>query len=155
MKTEGKYAPLESWLSKQKLESVPVTFEQIEKVIDAKLPKSASDHRAWWSNNPTNSVATYAWLNAGYKTAEVDMAGRKLVFRKVRGDAQLDASSRASDGFAEAPVSFAGKKRPTLEDVYGCMKGTITIAPGVDLTEPVAINFWAEFDAKWDEKLPR
>jgi antitoxin (DNA-binding transcriptional repressor) of toxin-antitoxin stability system len=39
------------------------------------------------------------------------------------------------------PVAEVSAKRPekkkTFADIYGCMRGTITIAPGVDLTEPV------------------
>ena len=34
-------------------------------------------------------------------------------------------------------------KKPRRHPIFGCMKGTITIAPGVDLTEP-ACPEWAE-----------
>ena len=40
-------------------------------------------HRPWWSHNPSNNTMTDAWLRAGYKTANVEMAGRKPTFRKV------------------------------------------------------------------------
>ena len=59
-----------------------MTFGEVECVIGAKLTPSASKRQAWWSNNPSNNPMTYAWLRAGYRTANVDMAGRKLVFRK-------------------------------------------------------------------------
>jgi hypothetical protein len=36
---------------------------------------------------------------------------------------------------AQSPTA----KKPTFEDVHGCMRGMITIAPGVDLTEPLDI----------------
>ena len=78
----SKYGPLETHLRRSGQTSVPMTFGEIEHVIGAKLPPSAFKHRPWWSNNPSNSVITHAWLGAGYKTAEVDMTGRKLVFRK-------------------------------------------------------------------------
>ena len=60
-----------------------MTFEDIEAVIGATLPPSARKHRAWWSNNSTNSPMTLAWRAGGYESASVDMAHGKLVFRKV------------------------------------------------------------------------
>jgi antitoxin (DNA-binding transcriptional repressor) of toxin-antitoxin stability system len=60
-----------------------MTFDDIEEVIGSRLPPRASTHRAWFSNNPTSNPMTRAWLAAGYKSADVDMAGRKLVFRKM------------------------------------------------------------------------
>ena len=60
-----------------------MTFDDIERVIGSKLPPRASTHRAWFSNNPTSNPMTRAWLAAGYKSADVDMAKRKLVFRKI------------------------------------------------------------------------
>ena len=60
-----------------------MTFDDIEEVIGSKLPPSASTHRAWFSNNPTSNPMTRAWLAAGYRSADVDMAKRKLVFRKI------------------------------------------------------------------------
>ena len=60
-----------------------MTFEDIEEVIGATLPPSARNHRAWWSNNSTNSPMTLAWRAGGYESASVDMAHGKLVFRKI------------------------------------------------------------------------
>lgn len=60
-----------------------MTFDDIEEVIGSKLPPRASTHRAWFSNNPTSNPMTRAWLAAGYRSADVDMAERKLVFRKI------------------------------------------------------------------------
>ena len=50
------------------------------------------------------------------------------------------------------------KKKVRFEDLYGCMKGTIKIMPGVDATAPVYTPAeWAEIEAardrKWDELL--
>ena len=63
-----------------------MTFEDIEEVIGATLPPSARKHRAWWSNNSTNSPMTLAWRAGGYESTSVDMANGKLVFRKVGPD---------------------------------------------------------------------
>ena len=77
----SQYEPLETHLRKSGRASVCMTFDEIKDVI-GELPPSAFRHRPWWSNNPSNNPMTHAWLRAGYRTANVDMEGRKLVFRK-------------------------------------------------------------------------
>ena len=42
-----------------------MNFDTIEQIVEAKLPPSACKYRAWWSSNPTNSVLTHTWLDAG------------------------------------------------------------------------------------------
>lgn len=125
----GKYQPLSQFLRAQATDEVPMTFEQIERVIGEKLPRSAIRHRAWWSNNPSNSVITWAWLEAGFRSEQVDMEGRKLVFRRVEGERTLP----------EARGGLASGRHPLI----GWMKGTLTVAPGVDLTNPA--------DPEWGE----
>lgn len=113
----SKYEPLGAFLQSRSAEEVPMTFAQIEKLVGAKLPPSAK-YRAWWSNNPTNSVMTKVWLEAGFRSGEVDLAARKLVFRRVR-----------KGGGART----VGKGKHPL---FGALKGLLRIAPGTDLTKP-------------------
>lgn len=135
----SKYAPLADYLKKQQRDRVPMTFAEIEKVTGVKLPPSATRHRPWWSNNPNNSVMTKIWLDAGFESEQVDMAGRKLVFKRVRGT----KSSKQS-----------GEEKP-FHPAYGAMKGLIHIAPGVDITQPADPDLADYLDAKyanWPEK---
>lgn len=125
MTKTSKYAPLESHLRDSKQEHVPMTFQQIERVIGAPLPPSAFRDRAMWSNNPANWVMTQYWLAAAYKTEQVDMKNGRLVFRRTAPAAPPADAARGS--FARS---------------FGALKGTVTIAPGVDLTDPI--------DADWD-----
>ena len=78
----SKYALLEAHLRKFGGRDVPMTFAEIEEVIGNRLPSSAFKHRPWWSNNRPTASSLHAWLRAGYVSAEVDMAGFRLVFRK-------------------------------------------------------------------------
>ena len=96
--------------------SVPISFDKIERIVGVKLPPSAFKYRAWWSNNPTNSVITHAWLDVGYKTANVDMAGRKLVFRK--------SSTKTSHG-REAPngADTSEATMPVISRLSRCAQG--------------------------------
>ena len=103
----GKYAGLGAHLRTQSSSEVPMTFSQIEAVTGTTLPPKAQYQRAWWSNNPDNNVMTKVWLDAGFETAQVDVAGRKLVFRRIH-------------------------RSPLL----GAMKGTFTVDPSWDLTKP-------------------
>jgi len=138
----GKYEPLGPFLRKQRTAEVPMTFREIEKITGAKLPPKAQHQRAWWSNNPDNNVMTKVWLEAGFESAQVDMEGRKLVFRRVA------QAPEAMPGFAEsAPKPYAtkdGKHRG-----WGALKGMIRIAPGVDLTEPSDPDLADYYDQKY------
>jgi hypothetical protein len=81
----GKYTPLENYLrglpATQK--EVALSFEQIERIINAKLPASAYEYQAWWANEKEgNHVNARAWANAGWKVESIDF-NRKLA-RLVR-----------------------------------------------------------------------
>jgi len=134
-----KYEPLEAFLTGKRWQEIPMAFEDIEQVIGASLPPAAFKHRAWWSNNPSNSVITYSWLKAGYKTERVDMASRKLVFRRTAsGPSEGGAPPRPTDD----PLP------PTSDGVIARLRralgGTVRVAEGVDLTDPVGEEWDAE-----------
>jgi hypothetical protein len=124
----SKYSALGKYLEQQHRDVVAMTFSDIEKITGAKLPAS-SRYRAWWSNNDFNSVLTKVWLSAGFKSEQVDMKGRKLVFRRVR-------KPKAAAG--------AGGDEP-FHPLYGYMKGLVRIMPGTDLTQPA--------DPEWADRL--
>jgi hypothetical protein len=127
----SKYGALADYLKCQPGQRIPMTFAEIEKITGAKLPASATKHRPWWSNNPNNSVMTKVWLDAGFESEQVDMASRKLVFRRVTpAKTQLKAASSGDEPFHPA---------------WGYMKGLVRIMPGTDLTEPA--------DPEWADRL--
>lgn len=103
-----------------------MSFEDIERIVGARLPQSAFNHRAWWSNNPTNSVMTKAWLAAGFRSEEVDMVGRKLVFSRHLPNASPGGATRVAPASTGSP----------LAGLFGGLKGTVHIEPGTDLTLP-------------------
>lgn len=127
----SKYERLGEFLRSQPAESVPLSFADIERITNAILPASAHKHRPWWSNNPTNSVMTQVWLDAGFESEQVDMAGRRLVFRRVR--------TPATDAAQPSVTSERMQEHP----LRGALKGMARIAPGVDLTAP-ADPTWAD-----------
>ena len=129
----SKYSPFGEFLRAQRGGRVPLTFKKIEEVIDGKLPASAR-YSAWWSNNPTNNVMTKIWLAAGFRSEQVDISGRRVVFRRVQN---ADAPPR--------PVLSETDEKP-FHPLFGAMKGLITVAPGVDLTEPADPQWGKVYD---------
>ena len=113
-----KYQSLNQHLRDVSAEAVSLSFADIEDLIGAKLPPSARKHAAWWSNNPTGHVNAQAWLDAGYRAESVDLPGEKLVFRRA------------------GPRPDSATRRTGRHPVFGAMRGTVKVAPGVDLTEP-------------------
>lgn len=124
----AKYDALGAFLMRQPRDRVPITFAEIEKIIGAKLPRSAREHRPWWGNSAVNHVNAKAWLDAGFESEQVDMAGRKLVFRRVRKP--------------KAPAALGDQP---FHPAYGFMKGLVRIMPGTDLTQPA--------DPEWADRL--
>lgn len=123
----SKYEPLAMYLKSQSFNAIPMTFEEVERVLGFALPPVAKSARAWWSNNPSNNVMTKVWTNAGFKSEQVDMEAERLIFRRV------DAAPSSSD---------SSKPRSTRSALFGCLKGSIQLAQGVDLTAPT--------EAEWD-----
>lgn len=122
----GKYQPLAAFLAQARGPEAPMTFAEIERVIGHPLPASKK-YPAWWSNNPSNNVMTRAWLAAGYQTERVDIAGQRLVFRRVTE--------------ASPPRALAGS---LLERIQARLGGTVTVSSGVDLSAPVSEIWDAE-----------
>lgn len=134
----SKYAGLGEYLKKQPANEIPVTFAEIERITGTRLPPKAQHHRAWWSNNASNNVMTRVWLAAGYQTERVDVAGRKLVFRRVRST--KTSSSGVSSTAPGSPAPGPSGHHP----LFGALKDLIHIAPGTDLTEPA--------DPQWGDR---
>ena len=80
----GKYTPLEHYLRglPASQQEVTLRFEQIERILKAKLPSSAYEDRRWWDHETEgNHVNARAWANAGWKVESLDVNGKwvKLV----------------------------------------------------------------------------
>jgi hypothetical protein len=77
----GKYIPLENYLRDLPADQKEVTlgFDQIEGILNNKLPSSAYEDRRWWDHETEgNHINKRAWSNAGWKIASLDV-NRKWV----------------------------------------------------------------------------
>jgi hypothetical protein len=80
----GKYTPLENYLRglPESQKEVMLRFEQIESILNDKLPSSAYEDQRWWQHKTEgNHVNLRAWANAGWKIESLDVNGKwvKLV----------------------------------------------------------------------------
>jgi hypothetical protein len=133
----GKYDKFGDFLSRTKLDVVHLRFEEIESIIGAKLPPSKV-YPAWWSNSPWNNVLTKVWLAAGFKSGRVDVANKTVDFIRQRQQTRGATSSDQS-------------RKPPRSALFGVLKGTSVVAPGVDLTAPVDDDWAHVYD---DDYVP-
>jgi len=146
----GKYDALGRHLSHQASDEVAMSFDEIEQVIGAKLPAKAQLQRAWWSNNPSNNVMTRAWLAAGFRSEQVDMSARKLVFKREH-ETKHRSDRTTISGFADPPRTFTPpREKVDQHPAFGALKGMITIEPGYDIaaSDP-------EIVAEWEDGIER
>jgi hypothetical protein len=121
----SKYEALAQFLNQLDRATHRVRLSEIESVLGFKLPKSAYEYEAWWSNNETGHSHAHAWLGAGWRTEAVDLTRRQVTFRRTGQFPLLEVPSQR-------------------RDPWGCMAGTVTILPDTDLTVPSGDTWNAE-----------
>jgi hypothetical protein len=90
-----KYEALKRHLERQfDLDRTFMSFAEIEGVLTFRLPVSARKYQAWWSNARQGHSHAAAWLDAGWRTADLDLVGETVCFVKDQ------AFSLAEDGGA-------------------------------------------------------
>ena len=82
MAARGRYQRLYSHLCSLPDREWRVSFTDIEAVLGFELPGSARIHRPWWSNQIDGHSQAIAWMAAGWETAQVDVRGETLLFRR-------------------------------------------------------------------------
>jgi hypothetical protein len=77
----GKYTPLENYLRglPESQREVNLPFEEIERILNDKLPSSAYEDRRWWDHaTEGNHVNARAWSNAGWKIESLDVNKKRV-----------------------------------------------------------------------------
>jgi len=129
MKPGIKYYPLYEYLRPQAQdEPISLTFDQIEAIIGAALPRSARVSRAWWANSATPQGQ--AWLDAGWLVDAVDLNEAWAVFRPERITYRITPRRRRSAGWSGEHVKalreFAGWSQQELADQLGMRQQTVS-----------------------------
>lgn len=81
----SKYDPLHRFLDDAPEPIVRMRFVEIERLLGEALPASARRYSAWWSNESPGGrhVQSRAWLDAGYRTRNVDLNAQSVEFVSV------------------------------------------------------------------------
>lgn len=82
----GRYSALADFLQSQpgRVDQIPLTFNQIEEIIDGDLPASARVHRAWWANDSVGHSHSQLWLDAGWRTTYINLSEQRITFSRIR-----------------------------------------------------------------------
>ena len=82
----SKYDRLRDYLNQNGQACITMTFAQIEAVLQDTLPPTAYRRVQWWANSGHNErdrhVQAKAWYCAGYDVQELNLADRKVTFRR-------------------------------------------------------------------------
>jgi hypothetical protein len=99
------------------------TFEEIEEILERRLPKSARLYPAWWSNGGHLSQ-TSPWINAGWRTSDLNLSGETIRFQRVKPRLGIGQS-------APAAAASPPEARPAARTKAGSPS-----APPTDEAEP-------------------
>jgi hypothetical protein len=140
-----KYASLRAFLAARSEPRIKMSFKDVAAAAKVKLPASAFRYPQWWQNDAEHHVQAKAWLEAGYKTENVDLGAQSVEFVRVEAPAR---------GVREMQKTYGQQPGPPykVHPAYGALKGTFTIDPNWDLTNPV---FDEEEMAEWEASLER
>jgi hypothetical protein len=102
VKSGSKYFPLYHHLRRQQADRLVLSFAEIERLLESRLPSSASVRRGFWSNRERGGLQAAAWLEAGYEVAGVNLRARRVEF--VRPGRRYVVRREGSDVRWDAPL---------------------------------------------------
>lgn len=81
----GPYRLLHDYLRERFADSVVLTFDQIEDLLDAPLPAEANSDQGWWSRTTVVAADAHcsdAWVLAN-RTARPNLQARTVIFDRI------------------------------------------------------------------------
>ena len=104
MLRRSKYWPLYEFLGSLEGRERLMSFSEVERILGFGLPRSARTYNAWWGNNLHRFRHSWAWLEAGWETRDLDIAGESVWFVRVG----------IGGGIARKPVAASKMRRNGL-----------------------------------------
>jgi hypothetical protein len=81
----GKYEPLSEFLQHTEADTWHASFSDLEGLLGFSLPPSAYKYPEWWANEKDGGRGQkLSWSAVGWRTANVDIAARKVTFERDR-----------------------------------------------------------------------
>lgn len=123
-------------------EELRMAFDEIEAVLGFALPRSAREHQAWWSNTRIGHTHAAAWLDAGWKTSALDLAGRRVTFLREaqRGVAEGATPFRHRDEAMAVPLDLLTPTALQLLDREARRTGVDRAAAAATLLNGMAVE---------------
>jgi len=123
-----KYRRLTDYLINSGEERIQLSFKEIEKVLDIKLPDSAREHRAFWANTTTHSISL-SWMCCGFETVDVDMKEELVTFAKKVGmridDYMTMLVTELVEQFGDNHIISSQEIRQMMKSKYGTNPGSV------------------------------
>jgi hypothetical protein len=119
----GKYEPLTHYLENRSEEIWDARFSDVERVLGFALPRSAHEYPAWWANQEPGHSQTRGWRDAGWETGGIDLAAKKVRFRRCRrgiGDV------RTRDGAPNAALWEKAHRLSGIKDRDALIEAALT-----------------------------
>ena len=121
----GKYEPLTHYLENQAVEIWDASFSDVEQVLGFTLPRSAREYAAWWANQEPGHSQTRGWRDAGWETGNVDLAGRKVRFKR-RHRAHSVGTSPTKPRMTEVDLWEKARRLSGIEDREALIAAALT-----------------------------
>jgi hypothetical protein len=99
----GKYDPLDGYFAQLAGESVEITFDDLEEILESRLPRSARTYQGWWSSAQHHAM----WAIHGWR-ASPDLLKRVVRFHKV---APEEESPQSPPEVSEKPAAADADSR--------------------------------------------
>ncbi len=129
VKPETKYYNLYVHLRNCGEDQVVLTFDELERLIDDRLPLSAFEGRGFWSNRRRGAVQASAWMEAGYHVIEVDLKAQRVRFGRpiVQYTVRREGDTVMWDGtMVRALRAHLGVNQSELAGMLGVRQQTIS-----------------------------
>lgn len=89
MKPGSKYYPLYQRFSQIEAETFTLTIDEIESHVEGQLPATARAKAVWWANRSKGGYQSQAWIKAGYRVDQVDLAQQRIRFKQFQAEYKI------------------------------------------------------------------
>ena len=121
----SKYEPLARYLSRMQQQSWRASFDEIEQILNFNLPESARKYNAWWANQSgTGHSQTAGWIEAGWRTSDLDLAAEKVTFSRDKDDSAPSPSPPNRSIPPSSPPQSVGLSIAQAKDALSIYYGT-------------------------------